>query len=123
MNALTARQALLSVRSLVASGWTQGAYCRLPNGMLLDPQSRLHDQESRQIHYCLAGAIDRVCSVLSLSPDELRAIVERQIPPTQLGPRDGFTIERWNDRYERELDDVLDLLDAAIDSERLEVLA
>lgn len=106
--------ALGEARLLLQRGWTQEAYCRLPDGSLIPPHSKMHGQAERRIAYCLAGALDQAAARHLLDPDELRALVEEEIAEPRRSPEDPFTIERWNDAPGRTQADVLALLDGVL---------
>lgn len=108
---------LLQTRELVERDWTQGAYCRLPRGEALPLSSKMHLQPERQIAYCVAGALDVVGVKNDLTLEQIehvRRVLEREIDPRVKGPDDGFRLERWNDAHDRVVDDVVELIDAAI---------
>lgn len=103
---------LVQVRRLIEQGWTQGAYCRLANGAVLDTTSKMHDQPERRISYCLAGAVERIGRTMTGS-EQLRRALEAELD-CERGRDDGFRLERWNDGYDRDVRDVLALIDLAI---------
>lgn len=117
MNGETATAILHDVRVLVERAWTQGAYCRLTDGGVLALSSKLHLQPERPIAYCLQGALDVTCLRYDQTLAESETLRELLVELIGLNPgkrSDEFALEHWNDAYGRTLDEVLQLIDAAI---------
>jgi hypothetical protein len=100
--------ALVEAMRQIRKGWTQGAYCRTKNGAACMP-----DGSEGDIRRCdLAWAVDTGARAHGLEPDELRRLVQAQLPPAFR--TDDLGLERWNDALWRTRTEVILVLERTI---------
>ncbi len=105
---MTAIELLKQARIKIERGWTKGWFARDENGL------RVHTDDPRASCFCLSGAMYiKVCS----SAELLRArILLKSVLP------DGFSnIVQFNDNCNTTKENVLNLIDRAIESGRMAV--
>lgn len=99
---------LLKIKNLISTHkWLQNAFARNKEGLTVDPKDK------KAVSFCLLGAIDhfRVSSSVEgfIFNCAMRHAIERQIQ--------GRVITIWNDQIAKTKQDVLDVLERAIQDE------
>lgn len=102
----TFSQEFREVRKLIEQGWTQGAYARSASGYSVDSNST-----PDAVCWCLSGAIIRVATAQAIPVYKIRDRL-REVLFLRVG---NGSIVVWNDAPLRTKEEVLALLDFAID--------
>lgn len=101
-------QALVAAMRFVRRGWTQGAYCRTKAGAPCMPDGS--EGEIRRVD--LAWAVDNGARAHGLEPDQLRRLVQAQLP--EQFRVDDLGLERWNDVLWRTRTEVILVLERTV---------
>lgn len=96
---------LKEVYAVLDRGWTRGAYARDKKGRVIDPK------DDRVVECCLSGAVRRVCTSTT-EIEMLSSALNEEIGKIA----SGYGIVWWNDCHDRTKEEVLQLVQSAIDA-------